>query len=516
MIRFISLLLLSLIIVLTNLFLCFAKVKEVTVFPSGAKIVEEEIVNPVWSGSLGKIVFSLPYFGLPNSFNLTFLNPKRIWIKSITFEEVDGLINDRIKDIEAKIKEIDKKEDIINSELDAIKDFIKIWKKVLDSDLKNSLDVKKSFKFFKKLKDLYYKKQSLVKELKKYKRLKKSLENKLYGSTLGEKRHWKIIVFIISKEKNKELKVKYSYFIKKGVFIDPIYILKAYPKKGIIRLEWKSEISQATSVDWKDVFLIFSTIKPSFKLNPSPLDSWIIYATEPIKRSRSFLMGGAPKRASPIKEEQRFISKKSVSFQKKYMFDVYKLGKFSILAGEKKIISVKNLTFYGKFKYLIRPLQEEKAYLYAEVKASKGLRIPLGKAFFWLDDSYVGKKSLFSVFSKKFKVFFGVDPEIKINTILLEKGAGRKGIINNKKTYKWLWKVVIENRKERPVEFRIEFPYPQVRDERIKLEILGDKELFVKKDHVLRCDISLKKGEKKEILFGAKVIYPKKLNIWSE
>jgi len=519
--RFISLLLFSLIIILINPFFCFAKIKEVVVFPSGAKVIEEEKVDPLWDGNLGKIVFYLPSFAVPDSFSLTFLNAKGIWINSITFQKVEGLINERIKKIKAKIDEINEKEHLINSELKATEDFIKIWENLLKAELKSSLNLKKGVSFLKRLKDLYYKRQSLIKKLKECKSLKNRLEDQLNASTLGENSHLEVIVFVYSKVKDKGLRVRYSYFIKRGISIEPVYILKAYPKKGVIKLEWKSEISQATSIDWKDAFLTFSTIKPSFKLKPYPLESWIIYATEFTESKESFfmekMMGTASLSFKEAKKERRTeFFKKPVSFQKKYMFDMYKLGRFSILSGEKKIVSVKNFTFYGKFKYLVRPLEEEKAYLYAEVETRRGLRIPSGRAFFWIDDNYVGKKSLFSIFSKKFKVYFGEDPEIKIKTVLLEMGSGRKGIINNKKTYKWLWKVVVENKKERPVQLEMEFPYPQVRDERIKLELLGNKELFVKKDHTLKCDLFLKKGEKREILFGAKIVYPKKLNVWFE
>ena len=488
----------------------FSKPIKVFVFLSGAKIVEEEELSLTWDKDISQIKLLLPSQVVKESFDFYFVKDKGIKLKSIEFNKVDLIKNKRIENLKKEIELLYNKKRFLESRLKAIDDFIKAWQKVLDKDLKGSLEFKRLFKDLKTIQDLYNQKGVLDRKIKDIDKKLKALKQKLVSATGGKEGQWEVVIRLFSKKPKDKIKLRYSYFLNEGVALKPVYLIKAYPKKSLVSFWWRIKLTQSTGVDWNDIDLFFITSRAYFRLEPYPIYPWIIKPAEEVVREKRAYF---PKALAPAK----FFGLKGKPEGKKeerFLFDVYYLGKVSLAAGEKKLFNIKKFSVPCRFTYLIRPLEEEKAYLRTEVTFSKGLRLPQGEGLFWVGESYVGKKRPFYIFGKKAILFFGPDPEIRVKKVLVEKGSGEKGIIRGKKTYKWLWKIIIENNKKIPIKATVEFPYPQLRDERIEQEISINRKIFKKKDKSFIGTLVLNKGEEKSISYGVKITYPKNMNVW--
>ncbi len=504
---------LSFLILIILFLLCspvLAKPVKVILYPDRAKIFEEKTLAPSWNGNQTNIEIFIPITALRESFTFAILNKIRPKVRSVKFEISNGINNARLVNLKKKIARLENKEKWIKNRLNSVKDFLKAWQKVL-SNPKITFDLNLNSKRLKALERLYTEKTNLINELKLTKKELKRLYQRLNNMIQGKEQQWKVIISLFSKKHTKLLKFKYSYFISNGVFWRPIYLIKSYPKKEIVGIEWKNELIQKTGIDWEGVDVYLATQRPSFRLNPFPIAPWII-SPQVFTKSRSYGI----KKTKAIPKAMLFedIQQETSKKKEEYLFDIYYLGRIWLQAGETQLFTLKSFKLKGNFGYLVRPLDGNKAYLFADITSPYNFRFPKGEALFWINSGFVGKKRNFHISGNKFKFFLGVDPEVQVKCNIVEQGSGQKGLITKENTYKWLWRISIQNKKSIPINVNVELPFPQVKDERIKLEVLGDKNLFKIKDHLLKAKFNISKKETKSFLYGIKITYPKDMDVW--
>jgi hypothetical protein len=198
------------------------------------------------------------------------------------------------------------------------------------------------------------------------------------------------------------------------------------------------------------------------------------------------------------------------------VFDTYDLGKQTIPPGETRRVDIRKKNWKADFKYLVRPHESLQAFLFAQIDAAAGkdefVKLPQGTATFLIDSAVVSAR-MFSWVDPEEKLYFGSDPQVGVKMDLLSKKSGEKGIFTGKKTYEWGWKITLSNLKSHDIQILMEDAYPQIQDERIKLEETFSGIAPEKDNNLLKWTFEIKPRAKTEIQYGFSIIYPDELNL---
>jgi hypothetical protein len=152
------------------------------------------------------------------------------------------------------------------------------------------------------------------------------------------------------------------------------------------------------------------------------------------------------------------------------------------------------------------------AFVRASIRLPEAKEVPPGNATFMIDGAMIGKRQ-FSLVGKDTALFFGLDRLVTAKRTLLSKKSGEKGILTDRQTFAWDWRIDIMNSREESARVMIEEANPQPRDERIKLTLKHDPEPSEKTPSLLIWNIEVAAGQNKAILSSVRLEAPGDMNL---
>jgi uncharacterized protein (TIGR02231 family) len=290
----------------------------------------------------------------------------------------------------------------------------------------------------------------------------------------------------------------------------PVYRLNARPEQDLIDFSWTARIHQATGTEWSDVSLALATVRPGTAPMPGPVHPWIIAPRpEPeLLRSKAAFsrqMAEVAPAPAPMADTQ--------APSEKGTYAVWEVGTRNIPAGEPVRVSLLNESWPAGFRYLLRPSRSPLGFLQAQISLEKPRRIPAGTAMFLVDGALLHKRG-FSLAGRDAEIFFGNDPLVRVETVLRDKKSGEKGFFAGKQSFAWTWDMTVSNNKEIPVRIRVEEPRPQLRDERIALELKAAPDPEGDQDPALMTwEFELGPKTDRDISVEARVAAPKEMKL---
>lgn len=287
--------------------------------------------------------------------------------------------------------------------------------------------------------------------------------------------------------------VSYSY-IAGSCGWNPVYRLEAAPDQKSVLFAMNAEIWQNSGFDWENTPISLSTMQPGLGLSPTDLYPWRIgaeRAPESLRMSLSKEVNDSvvpaagyaakPMAASLPQEEQRTT------------YALWTLGPKTLVSGRSANVTLLEETWAAKFSVTLRPLADAQGYLTAQIDKSKTARsLPDGNALYLVDGTSVGQ-GLFLPLSDE-PIFFGADPMISSEMVLLDSKSDEAGIISKDRILTWDWRITIHNKRKVEISLRVEDSKPEVGDGRIKL--------------VLDSNPAPQADEEKHIYFWEKILAP--------
>jgi len=485
-----------------------AKPVEVLVFPSGA-IVTETSQLTVADDS---VTLTLPASADPSSLKIATVDSKAT---------VRGLQSDSVLDEDGEYQKLKDRIDKTREQLQTVEDqrgakarTLELWKAPLGEKFATAEEYRKLSELMLVQTEKLYKQHSqLTREKKEIEKQLQELERQLAEATGRLKRHWSVKVALNGARAKETL--RYAYRVYQADW-EPVYSLDARPAEGQVAWDWAAALSQSTASDWKDVQLLLATAEPVFTLTPPENRPWIIRAQRPYPAAAPAVMYEARRMArAPAQMDAEMDSLAEVAApepvrQAGTLFDVYDLGRQTILAGEIYQLGIRQGSWPAKFDYLVRPLQSPQAFLLAKLEFAELLPMPSGTASIQVEGVFVGKKN-FALLEKKLDLAFGNDPQIAVKVVPTREAA-EAGLFSGSKTQTWRWRLDLTNNKNIPVTLRIEDSLPQIEDKRIELvEAATGKE--DKEELLAKWEVELPAGAKKSVEYSYKIKYPAEMDV---
>jgi uncharacterized protein (TIGR02231 family) len=287
------------------------------------------------------------------------------------------------------------------------------------------------------------------------------------------------------------------------------YRLNADPGNKQVDFTWKARVWQNTGVDWERAEMLLSTSRPVWRLHPPETGTWNI---TPVKENKVLREGRSKMSADKAVLALAPSSEPDMPREQREFRTVYKLGELSLQTGKSSVAEVRRESWPAKFDYLIRPYKAQTAFVRAQIKYEQGVRIPSGKASFFLDSAYVGQGTL-EVRGREKDLFFGPDKQMHVDMVNLDRMSGESGFFASKKSYSWKWRVKITNNKTKPVQVVLQDVLPKLGNEDIELEKTFDPQPDKKKDRLLVWSMDIAPGAEKQVIYGYDLTYPEDMRL---
>ena len=435
-------------------------------YPDQGEVHEEFTLSP--AGASGKeieLVIYLPGASDPQSLTLNFAGGR---VLSINNESVaPGEDDPLLAFLRTKVEAAQAETRVLEARLNAVQARINSWNNTpaptanIVTELER-LDAARQ----KYVPALAAEAAELVPQVEKAKLRQTWLEGKMLAHTAS----WRVRVALL-REKPGD-RISYSYIMNDCGW-EPVYRLEASPDQKSVHFAMNAKFWQKSGFDWKNTLVSLSTMPRGLGLSPRELYAWNIGLMQnlPENAQREVMSKvdsgeiaasagytAKPMSFAPPEEEQRAT------------YALWKLGAKDLISEQSASVTLLEEDWKAEFSVTLRPWTEDQGYLTAKIDKSKTSRgLPDGQALYFVDGSSAGQE-LFSPLSDD-SIFFGADPMISSEMVLLDSKSDETGIISKDRTMIWDWRITVHNKRKVEIPVRVEDSRPIVGDGRIVLDM---------------------------------------------
>ena len=487
--------------------------REVTLFPDSAQIVEITKVKLQPEGKdLRKAVFFLPAQADPDTLVARLQNTSKMKIEDQSWRQIVRQDDVKISELKKQVEKIKNDKRSLQASIHALNIQMQFWQLQTKAKTKTLSDAHNlSAAIGKNTKKSYQDKMNHELELEKLDKQIKELQDELDRMAGRKDTAWEVTI-LISGPQAAEAALTYTYSMS-GCGWLPLYRLEASPKDGKVSFTWEAEIWQSSGQDWNQVITNLATLKLPPSVSPSDLPPWII-KPRPVFRYRQERKAA---KANVMEELDESLGAAPAAAEvpqqvRQSTYSVWQMGRKNLPAGSRQRVKLQEESWPSEFAYLIRPSLSPQAFVRASIRLPESKEVPPGNATFMIDGAMIGKRQ-FSLAGKETTLFFGFDRLVTARRTLLSKKSGEKGILTDRQTFAWDWRIDIMNSREESAPVMIEEANPQSRDERIKLTLKHDPEPSEKTPSLLIWNIEMAAGQNKAIFSSVRLEAPGDMNL---
>lgn len=308
-----------------------------------------------------------------------------------------------------------------------------------------------------------------------------------------------------------EVTVNYSYN-HDGCGWEAVYNFDTRPDEGEgdeIDVRLLAEVWQYTGMDWDNTEITLAT-RSYGPREPAALPEWVIEAADrrPQARHRA-----VPLAAGLLKTESASdtaSAEAGVTANTDTIYATWKLAEKGLGQGRSRT-EISAAAWKAPLQWLARPgRNSNQVWLMAQYELPQDQAWPAGLAEYSVNGQNVGTGE-FRPKSGEATLYFGADPRVTITTTDTRK-RGESGIINTTKSWTWGWIFTIHNGHNKPIDVKVERPYPMIVDSDVKVSYENNPQPSVnEREHMLYWVVQVPPHGKTEIRHSVTVTSPTKL-----
>jgi uncharacterized protein (TIGR02231 family) len=366
--------------------------------------------------------------------------------------------------------------------------------------------------------------------------------NEIRGA--GGKSYKTVTVRVAVTEPGKlELALKYAV---PGASWAPAYDARLHAADRAVELTYFGLVRNGTGEDWSDVALTLSTARPSLGGGAPELQPWIVDVVQPQVSSedvvtlspfevtnardsgyfsKSSMAGARAPAAAP--QEDRKARVLAAAVETGTTSATFKIPVTVTLPSNNTTqkISIATVKLAADLQYHATPKLMETAFLGANAVNSTEYPLLAGAMNTFLDETFVASSSLKTVMpGEKIELQLGADEGVAIKRKLVNRFSEDTGLTGKGRRITYEFLVTITNNKKTAERVVFKEPLPISRNEKIEVTLItpaakdlstkeSPREVTREEDGRLVWRLDVKPGEKREIPVKFKVEYPGDLNV---
>ena len=484
--------------------------RAVTLFPNSARVTDVIRISPQAAGQGGvKAAFSLPAQTLPDSLTVRLDSNSPLRIEDQSWKQINRQDEGRIADLQTRLQQAKTERIGVVSAIQSLDAQLRFWQAQDKAKTRTAEETAGlAAQIGKNVKKDMQEKLALEPELERLDKKIRELQEEITRAAGQKETVWEVTL-ILSGSPAREEDLTLTYTLN-GCGWLPQYRLDARPREGRILFSWEAEIWQSSGSDWNQIDTELATLQPHSALGPPDLPPWIIRPRQELRPSKGRQKADIAAAPMAVYAEAQDAAEPREARQTTYA--VWILGKKTIPAGLRQRLKIREEAWQADFVHLLRPSLTSQAFVRATVKLPEGSEVPSGTATFLIDGGVLGKRP-FAFAGQEGTFSFGVDPLVTARSVLLSRKSGEKGIIVDRQTQEWAWRLDIRNDGISAIRVRLEEPMPQPHDERIKISLQLEPEASDKSPSEMIWQMEIPEGQKRSIFTTIRLQAPKEMDL---
>lgn len=293
-----------------------------------------------------------------------------------------------------------------------------------------------------------------------------------------------------------------------------------------VTVTYLASVRQQSGEDWPPVDLSLSTARPAYSAELPELEPWYIDVERPPRPVMRAPMAAAdamtpgappPQPTAARAADMTPAEAATTTIESSGAAVTYHVARPVAVPsdGSPHKTTVTALDLPVELDYITIPKLAEEAYLRAQVNNTSPFILLPGSANVFHGPDYVGATELETVApSEEFELHLGVDERVKVERELTERTVDRN-LIGNTRRMLYGYKITLTNLLAVPAKITVfdQLPVSRHEDIKVKLRDASPKPTETTGLNVLRWQLELKPGEKREIAFGFTVEHPRDLRL---
>ncbi len=324
------------------------------------------------------------------------------------------------------------------------------------------------------------------------------------------------IVIHLSATAAEASELNFSYYVNNAGW-HPQYNLRAGKLTDPLKVDYDAVVFQQTGEAWDNVRLSLSTGNPAMGGNKPEVLPWFLYIQQPPMLYRTSMKDAtmsAPaveKLSANDEAAQSYapVPNQTVNFATTVQFQIAQ--RYSIASGGSgEVVRIQQFNLPATYEYATAPKLSEDAFLQAQVTGYEDFNLLPGEANLFLEGVYLGKSNVDpSVTNDTLTFGFGRDKKIIIKRERL-KGTSKKSLFGSSKSETFSYETSVRNTKQGIVQITVEdqVPLSQTKDIEVSLNDQGGA-IYNPETGKLSWKLNLQPGEIKKLKFTYQVKYPK-------
>ena len=484
--------------------------RAVTFFPNSARVTDVTRIAPQTTdqGSF-KAVVNLPAQALPDSLTTRLDSNSPLKIEDQSWRQINRQDEGRIADLREKLHQAKTERIDVVSAIQSLDAQLRFWQAQAEAKARTAEETAGlAAQIGKSVKKDMQEKLALEPELERLDKKIRELQEEI-NRIAGQKETLWEVTLILSGSPVGEADLTMTYTLN-GCGWLPHYRLDARPREDRILFAWEAEIWQSSGSDWNQIDMELATLQPRSALGPPDLPPWIIRPRPEVRLNKGSQK--AETAAAPTALYAEALDAAEPREARQTTYAVWILGKKTIPAGSRQRVKIREEAWQADFVHLLRPSLTSQAFVRASVKLPEGSESPSGAATFLIDGAVLGTRP-FSFAGQEGNFSFGIDPLVTAQAVLLSRKSGEKGLIVDRQTQEWAWRVDIRNAGTSAIRVRLEEPLPQPRDERIKITFQLEPEANEKSPSEMIWWMEIPEGQKRSLFTTIRLEAPKEMDL---
>ncbi|MBN2438456.1 MAG: DUF4139 domain-containing protein [Deltaproteobacteria bacterium] len=490
----------------------YAVPRAVILFPNSARVTDVTRISPQKAGQGSfKTVVNLPAQALPDSLTARLDSNSPLKIEDQSWRRINRQDEGRIADLQKNLQQAKTERIGVVSVIQSLEAQLRFWQA---QDKGKSRTAGETAILAEQIgkgvqKDMQ-EKLTLEPELERLDKKIRELQEEI-ARIAGQKETLWEVTLILSGPPVRAEDLTLTYTLN-GCGWLPQYRLDARPREGRILFTWEAEIWQSSGGDWNQIDTELATLQPHSALGPPDLPPWIIRPRPEFRLHKSRQKAdaaAAPMAGAALSSEAQDAEPRET---RQTTYAVWALGKKTIPAGSRRRLMIREDAWKSDFVHLLRPSLTSQAFVQATVKLPEGKETPSGTATFLIDGGVLGKRP-FAFAGQEGTFSFGIDPLVTAQSVLLSRKSGEKGLIVDRQTQEWSWRLDIRNAGTSAIRVRLEEPLPQPRDERIKITLQSEPEANEKSPSGMIWRMEIPGGQKRSLFTTIRLDAPKEMDL---
>jgi uncharacterized protein (TIGR02231 family) len=344
----------------------------------------------------------------------------------------------------------------------------------------------------------------------------RQLKAQLQSLRQGENAASSAAVIVLEADAPATAQLSLSYFTGQARW-RPAYNFTYQGPQSPVDIRYKAEVRQSTGVDWEQVRMELSPLRPSRSNTKPELEPWYLSQERPRpQRYKGSEAGNAEMRTQSPNYQDRtkraagdmsgYVSANDQVLAKSFVLET----RLDIPSdGQPHVSVIDNTELPATFRYEAVPKREEAAFLQARITEWQDAQLLPGEVTLFIGSSYVGRTQIDPrVTSDTLEVSFGRDQQVQVKREEV-KDYRKKSFFGNKVKKTYGYQITIANQRDEPIEILVEDQIPISRQDDIEVRLLKDNGAALDgRTGLLSWEREIDAGEAEKIDFKYELRYP--------